>query len=497
MQALIRSKSAGNTGGRGTAGAGPGRDLLYLLLRPPHPTQPHPAPPLVVFCLPLCFLVSRARRQLPPPPPPGVCVSRPVASCCAFTLFASVPCGCSALLGRLSAPPVAPPPPPGFVFRGCCRPAARLPLFSLCLPVASRCLAVCPPPIPPICVSWVSSPCRSFSCVLLLLPCCFRAFGLGTCLAGFLFPPSARGLSCVWCVARWCRAPPPAVAPCGARCPASCCVVPRWPWAVLCGAQCFAAPCCAVVRVPCCVVCCSVVLLASSLTFSCWRWPRRFCWCRTVLRCAALFCVVFRRVCCRRALSCAVVFSLLLCILSLLSPCSLSAFPVLRTRGFAPPGVAPLPRFVCPAFCRFVLPCCAALFCALCCCVAACCIVLLGVRRAVSCCAVSCCALRVVWCCTAFPRAAAPCYVLCSARWRCAVLSCVAPFAGVLRLGTLCCAVLLCAVCGFLLPSGVRWRCAVGCMLCCAVVCCCVLCCAFGCGVWLRCAVLSSLWLAV
>ena len=28
MQSLIRSKSAGVTGGRGTAGAGPGRDLL-------------------------------------------------------------------------------------------------------------------------------------------------------------------------------------------------------------------------------------------------------------------------------------------------------------------------------------------------------------------------------------------------------------------------------------------------------------------------------------
>ena len=29
MQSLIRSKSAGVTGGRGTAGAGPGRDLLW------------------------------------------------------------------------------------------------------------------------------------------------------------------------------------------------------------------------------------------------------------------------------------------------------------------------------------------------------------------------------------------------------------------------------------------------------------------------------------
>ena len=31
MQSLIRSKSAGVTGGRGTAGAGPGRDLLYVV----------------------------------------------------------------------------------------------------------------------------------------------------------------------------------------------------------------------------------------------------------------------------------------------------------------------------------------------------------------------------------------------------------------------------------------------------------------------------------
>ena len=35
--------------------------------------------------------------------------------------------------------------------------------------------------------AWVSSPCRSFSCVLLLLPCFFRAFGLGTCFVGSLF----------------------------------------------------------------------------------------------------------------------------------------------------------------------------------------------------------------------------------------------------------------------------------------------------------------------
>ena len=35
MQSLIRSKSAGVTGGRGTAGAGPGRDLLHQQVAPP------------------------------------------------------------------------------------------------------------------------------------------------------------------------------------------------------------------------------------------------------------------------------------------------------------------------------------------------------------------------------------------------------------------------------------------------------------------------------
>ena len=43
MQALIRSKSAGVTGGRGTAGAGPGRDLLYGS-RPARPARPASVP---------------------------------------------------------------------------------------------------------------------------------------------------------------------------------------------------------------------------------------------------------------------------------------------------------------------------------------------------------------------------------------------------------------------------------------------------------------------
>ena len=38
MQSLIRSISAGVTGGRGTAGAGPGRDLLYTSAANTHAT---------------------------------------------------------------------------------------------------------------------------------------------------------------------------------------------------------------------------------------------------------------------------------------------------------------------------------------------------------------------------------------------------------------------------------------------------------------------------
>ena len=40
MQSLMRSKSAGVTGGRNTAGAGPGRDLLYLLQLSPTCSNP-------------------------------------------------------------------------------------------------------------------------------------------------------------------------------------------------------------------------------------------------------------------------------------------------------------------------------------------------------------------------------------------------------------------------------------------------------------------------
>ena len=393
-----------------------------------------------------------------PPAPPGLGFAGVVAL--PLVLLRS-PSACPWYPGAW--PFVPPLPSPRFVFPGCCRPATRFPVFSCCCLVFSVPLAFAP-----VWLGFFSPPQLAAFCVL----CALRAAAVP--------PPPPRRLLLVVCGA------PRVVVRCRGRL-----------WAVFCGARCFAAPCCAVVRVPCRVVCCSVVLLASSFAVSRSRWPRRFCWCCTLVRCAVLFCAVFRRVWCSRALSCAVVFSLLLCGVVVVALFSLCLLRSAHLRVCAARCCPPPPWFVCRAFCRFVLPCCAGLFCALWCCIAACCVVFFGVRRAVSCCAVSCCASRVVLCCAVFPRAVAPCCVLCRARWHCAMLSCVAPFAGVLLLGALCCAVPLCALVGCFVPSGVRWRCAVGCVLCCAVVCCCVLSCALGRGVGLRCAVLSSLWLAV
>ena len=404
----------------------------------PHPTPPFrllsPAPPFASWC--------PAPAGSCPPPPPGVCPSRLVVSSSAFTLVASVPCG-----WPFVGVSFCPPPPPRVVFPGCW----PLPLVFPCPPGSA-----------------------------LFFPCLWpwHLFGLVS------FSPLGS---------RWCRPPPPpggcswwsavprilfcgAAAGCGLLCAARGVLLRRA--VLLCG--CLAVWCARLLcRWP------SPVGVGHALSVGvarCSAWPccfvRCFVVCGAVVRCRVLWCFP----CC----------SVVSWLFSLCPP----GFAHLRVCAAwcCPP---PPPWYVCRAFCRSVLPRCAALFCPLWCRVAACCVVLFGVRRAVSCCAVSCCAPRVAWCCAASPRAAASCCVLCRARWCCAVLSCVAPFAGVLRPGALCCAVPLCAVVGCFVPSGVRWRCAVGCVLCCAVVCCCVLCCAFGRGVWLRCAVLSSLWLAV
>ena len=78
MQSLIRSKSAGVTGGRGTAGAGPGRDLLYGSrgvpaaptyrrpgdLGPYEPLKPVRTPVAILGSLGVCIYVPASRHWL-------------------------------------------------------------------------------------------------------------------------------------------------------------------------------------------------------------------------------------------------------------------------------------------------------------------------------------------------------------------------------------------------------------------------------------------------
>ena len=400
---------------------------------PPPPTPPRPS----ACCVPPppCFLVPQP--AVPPPPLPG---GMPFPAGCLALIY---PC-CLCALWLAVCWRFLLPPPPGRV-SWVLAPAARFPLSSCFCLVFSVPLALAPVWLgfvfPPRLVLVPPPPlggCSWWSAVPRVLFCGAVVWGGLLCAArGVLL---RRAVLLCGCLAVWCA-----------------CLLCRWPCPVGVGhalsvgvARCSASPRC---FVGCFVVCGAVV------------------------RCRVL-----------RCFPCCSVVSWLF---------SLCFLGFVHLRVCAAWCCPPPPWFVCRAFCRFVLPRCAGLFCPLWRRVAACCVVLFGVQRAVSCCAVSCCAPRVVWCCAAIPRAAASCCVLCRARWCCAVLSCVAPFAGVLRPGALCCAVPLCAVVGCFVPSGVRWRCAVGCVLCCAVVCCCVLCCAFGRGVWLRCAVLSSLWLAV
>ena len=426
-----------------------------------------------------------------------VFVSRVSSPCCSWSFACSCLCGswpCAGVCRRLllcppphpalllvvsrppplllgvPRPPAVVPPPRGYALPGWLSPPPCLPLLPLC-----------PPPPPGSCFPGVLAPAARFP----LSPCFCLVFSVSLALAlvwlGFFFPP------------RLALVPPPHPPPPPGGC-SWWSAVPRVLFggaAVRCGLLCEARG----------VLLRRAVLLCGCLAVWCarllCRWPSPVgvghALSVGVARCSALPCCFARRfVVCGAVVRCRVLRCFPCCsVVSWLFSLCLLGFAHLRVCAAwcCPP---PPPWFVCRAFCRFVLPRCAGLFCPLWCRVVACCVVLFGVRRAVS-----CCAPRVAWCGAAVPRAAASCCVLCRARWCCAVLSCVAPFAGVLRPGALCCAVPLCAVVGCFVPSGVRWRCAVGCVLCCAVVCCCVLCCAFRRGVWLRCAVLSSLWLAV
>ena len=439
-----------------------------LLLCPPK-TPPHPTPTFrsMSSAPPLCFFVSRAGRRLCPPPR-GDCVSRPVASRSAFTLVASVPCGCSAPLGRLTASPVGPPQPPGLCFAD----VVALPLlflfFSSACPWFRAAWPFVPPPMDPVWVCWVSSPCRSFSCPLLLRPFFVRAFGRGSCLVGFLFPPLARGLSCALCVARWAVPPPPAVAPGGVRCPASCCglfcaarsvllrraVLLRgrpavWFGVLLCcrlcrwlssvgvgraasvgGARCSAAPCC-FVRILSCVVPSCVVMCCGD--FSVAVWCRG---CGLVLPLPSRF-------------------------------CALAGLRRLVMPRPPPPVCVSCLLSVCVAVLCWLVLC----FVVLCCCLLRC-VVRGAACRVVLCRFLLCFAggvvLRCVSSCGCALLRASPCPVaLCSVVVHCAVRLGALSWCSVLCCPAVCCCGLLCAV---WCPSALcGWLCAVPC--CCLLLC--------------------------
>ena len=193
----------------------------------------------------------------------------------------------------------------------------------------------------PLCVAFLHPQCPGFSIVsrpgcpgsrhfvaarpprlfLFLLRSCCSVVPAPRCrrpwyrLVRFLFPSSSCGLSCGVCIVLWCCAPPPpplAVALGAVRCPVFCYVVSGS------GLACFlffavVFLSCAGVWLPCCLVCCPVVLFVLSLAVSRWCWPRRVSCCRAVPCCPVLFFAVFNRVWCRRAVLCVMVFSLMLC----------------------------------------------------------------------------------------------------------------------------------------------------------------------------------------
>ena len=353
---------------------------------PPPPTPPFRLLSSAPFFAPWC--PARAGGFAPPPPPGGARLWRLAVSCSAFTLVASVPCGCFAPLGRLSAPSVAPPPPPPLVvFPGCwplplvscCPPAAAL--FFLCLwprhllgwvsfsPLGSRPFvrsvrsALVPPPPPPGGCSWWCALPR----VLFRGP----AVGCGLfCAArGVLL---RRAVLLCRCLAVWCAH-----------------LLCRWPSAIGVGRALFVgvARCSAS---PCCFVRCFVVFGA-------------------VVRCRVLWCFP----CC--------------CVVSWLWPCSLSAFLALRTCRFAPSGAAPPPPPPPPLVSvSCLLPVCVAVVCwpVLC--------------FVVLCCCLLCCVVRSAACCVVWCRA-----LLCSAAG--VVLRCLSS-CGCALLRALPCSVALCCV---------------------------------------------------
>ena len=364
---------------------------------PPAHSPPNPALRLLSAAPPLLLAVAApAGGCCSPPPAPGfrfaaVRVLLRVFPCslCALSLM----CAAWRFLGA----PCCPPQPPGLCFAG----FVALLLVVICSPAAFSWIPAgwpfVPPPITRFVFCGCCCPAACFSRVLLLLPCFFCAFGPGTCLVRFLLPPSARGLSCTLCVARWCHAPP---------LPGGCswwCAVPR---VLLCGAAAGCGLFCAAR---------GVFLRRAVLACRCLAVWGGFVVGRLPLALAAPCLLVSRGALLHHATWCGVSS----CVVpSCFVGCCGIFFGAVWCRGrglvislpsrfCAPAGwrrllLPPIPPWcVCRALCQLVFPCCAGLFCALRCC--ACCLVLFGVRRAVS-----CCASRMVWCCAVLPRAAAP-----------------------------------------------------------------------------------------
>ena len=288
-------------------------------LHPPHPSACCLPPPSL-----LLGVAAPAGGWSPPPPTRGLALRGrwrvdphffllPLCLVVALSRLAV----CRGLL--LAAPT------PGFVFREYRCPAARFPVSSCCLLVFSVPLALAP--------VWSG-------CFFPLLLAAFRA--LRALLAGAAHPPG--GCPC-WCVV-------PCVLSCGA--------------AVGCGLFCSVRG----VFLRRAVLVCGCLAVWCAVLLCCWlrRWLSPVgvghAVSLGVARCsAAPCCVVQCFVVCGAVVRCCVLWYLLwCCVVSWPSPCCLSAFLVLRTCKFAPPGAAPPPPGLCVVpcagwCCRAVLAC--------------------------------------------------------------------------------------------------------------------------------------------
>ena len=312
-------------------GAAPGLTLVFVAACCYGPPA-HPTPPLCLLSSapPLRFGVAAPAGGCcrPPPPPTWFLFRR-------YWLFPLFPPCFVVALPRLSVCRclLLYPPTPRFVFRGCRCPAARPPLFSLCLLVASRRWHVRPPG------RFVFRGCRRPAARFTVSSCCFLVFsvplGLAPVWLGFFLPPWLPTFRALCALRAGAVPPSPAVASGGVRCLVCCCVLPRFGvgpflrravffYAVLvCG--CFA-------EVRAVLLCCCRSPVGRAVFVG-------------VARCSAVPCCFVRCfVGCDAVVRCSVLWFYLWCCVAWWSwSFSLSASLVLCTCRFAQPGAAPPP----------------------------------------------------------------------------------------------------------------------------------------------------------